>query len=823
MAQDVFISHSAKDKTTADAACTVLVSGVMRCRIAPRDAAKGKGRGKCSIDAIRHARTIALACVVAVLAGRGQAQDARGLHPEEVGTGRRLALVIGNKDYPWKPLANPVNDATDVAAALSRDGFNGGAVKPLFNLNERDLKRAVREFVESVGPGDFAFLYYSGHGVEVRGTNYLLPIDLPADANEDEVEDDAVPAQRIVDNLRDRGAAVRVLVLDACRDNPLWAMRSTGGGLARMEDGLGMLIVFAAEAGHTASDNAQGRNGLFTQYLLKALARPGVSLDDAVRDVSQQMAADTNRRQVPAMYGLLERPVFLINGPVTVNVTPAQPAHEPDVEAWIKIKDSDNAQDYEDFVTAFPQSPYAASARLAANRLRRHAASVQTPAQSGSAALTPAPEAGVEADLLINQQRYADARSPAELACNAGDFRGCNDLGWLYQNGLGAAQDYTQARVFLQKACDGGNMYGCLHLGELYYQGQGVPQDYAQAAALFLKSCIGRNEEGCTTLRSLPPLVETTAASTFLNQKKYAEAEELYELACNAGASFACNQLGWLYETGNGVAVNYAQAMNFYKQACDGGTAMGCNNLGNLYWNGRAGRQDYAMAVSLFNKACEGGEMWGCTNLGSAFHSGLGIVRDDAQARNLWQKACNGGQQEACTNLQNLPQTASAPVNPAPAIPGAAGGNTAASGNPAANGYANTTWKTCMGMITVNHTLAVITSYGTLAAMDNVSIENCQKGKAIGIGSITLGSDGSASWPSGGPYDSGAGPWSWHAEGNNLVITAQRLDKQGNFHGVYHRLDLTPQPGGLKGSYGTTSNVNKKAGKEAIVAFVPAS
>lgn len=233
---------------------------------------------------------------------------------------RRLGLVIGNKEYPWSSLSNPVNDATDVAAALKRDGFD---VVLVIDAKEHELKSAIRRFTESVRPGDFAFVYYSGHGVEVKGINYLLPIDIPRDADEYEVEDEAVSAQRIVGDLSSQGTAVDILVLDACRDNPLRASRSTGGGLAPME-GLGSLVVFATQAGRTASDNTKGHNGLFTSYLLKALQMNGVSFDDAVRDVARQMAAETNRKQVPAIYGLLEMPVYLATAePPSHNLEPS--------------------------------------------------------------------------------------------------------------------------------------------------------------------------------------------------------------------------------------------------------------------------------------------------------------------------------------------------------------------------------------------------------------------------------------------------------------------------------------------------------------------
>jgi outer membrane protein len=369
----------------------------------------------------------ALLFAISVPCVHGAAQQNKGFEPVQPESGRRLALVIGNAAYPWKPLVNPINDATDVAAALSRVGFNNGHVLPVTNLNEREMKRAVREFVESIRPGDFAFVYYSGHGVEVRGSNYLLPIDIPADATEGEVEDEAVPAQRIARDLDSQGAAVKVLVLDACRDNPLRATRSTGGGLVPME-GLGSLVIFATEAGHTASDNTEGRNGLFTQYLLKALNMRGIPLDDAVRDVARQMAADTNRRQIPAIYGLLESPVILINGPVIVNSPSAEPAPDPALEAWSLIKDSRKAQDFDDFANAYPNSPYATPARMAANKLRREAAAPPEPSPNiiaqGSnnrplepeSERKPAPEPPVRAS--VPSPLVATAR-PAKIAVAA--------------------------------------------------------------------------------------------------------------------------------------------------------------------------------------------------------------------------------------------------------------------------------------------------------------------------------------------------------------------------------------------------------------------
>jgi hypothetical protein len=260
---------------------------------------------------LKVARVFAIACALLSQAGAVFAQGSpRGIEPF---SGRRLALVIGNRDYTWKPLVNPTNDARAVAAALSDVGFSNANIKLVLDAPRESLRRSVREFVEAVRAGDLVLVYYSGHGVEIKGTNYLLPTDLPLHATEGYVEDEAVSAQRVLDNLHDQGARVRILILDACRDNPLPATKSEAGGLAPME-GKGSLIVFATEARHTASDSPTSPNSVFTQYLLQGLKMPGISIDDAMKQVSRTVARVTREQQVPAIYGLLLDDVILKPG-----------------------------------------------------------------------------------------------------------------------------------------------------------------------------------------------------------------------------------------------------------------------------------------------------------------------------------------------------------------------------------------------------------------------------------------------------------------------------------------------------------------------------
>jgi hypothetical protein len=223
---------------------------------------------------------------------------------------RRVALVIGNNSYSSKPLVSSANDARAVAQALKEVGFATADVHLVTDARQSELRQAVREFVQSVKPGDLALVYYSGYGVEVKGINYLLPVDVPADATETSVEQEAVSAPRLLRDLDEQGARMRVLVLDACRDNPLHAGKSMGGGLAQME-GRGSLVVFAAQARHTAPDTPGQSNSAFTLALLEGLRQPGISLDDAMKGVSRSVARATHERQVPAIYGSLQDDVVL--------------------------------------------------------------------------------------------------------------------------------------------------------------------------------------------------------------------------------------------------------------------------------------------------------------------------------------------------------------------------------------------------------------------------------------------------------------------------------------------------------------------------------
>jgi formylglycine-generating enzyme required for sulfatase activity len=209
---------------------------------------------------------------------------------------KQIALVIGNAAYANGPLANPLHDAQAIAQRLRELHFD---VALTTNAGRKEMGAAIDQFLNKLGTGDVAFFYYSGHGMQVDGENYLIPIDFQGQ-NETDVRYDAHPLGRIQERMERSGAQLNMLVLDACRNNPFrQVVRSGVGGLAAMNAGRGTFIAFATSPGKTASDNPGGQYGLFTQYLLEGLSVRGLGLDDAFSLVRERVDAASGGKQLP--------------------------------------------------------------------------------------------------------------------------------------------------------------------------------------------------------------------------------------------------------------------------------------------------------------------------------------------------------------------------------------------------------------------------------------------------------------------------------------------------------------------------------------------
>lgn len=303
---------------------------------------------------------------------------------------RRLALVIGNNAYPATPLRNAVADADAIALALTNVGFS---VTRLADVTFPRFERAVLDFASELQPNDIALFYFSGHGVQVDNENYLIPVDFAG--VEADVKYKAYPASRIHDNLAK--ARVRLIILDACRNNPFGSSRRlTRGGLAPMEDlaTTGTMIAFATGPGATADDNVPGPNGLFTTHLLAALAEPGLPAHEVFRRVRSRVSAASGGKQVPWVWESLVGDFVFKPGVRTGEAT-------GDIEAavWDAIKDSASAAVFEQFLRDYPSGRFRLAAQAKLDALGAGAAR-QDPGRRSRVSITTA---GLPPDDLSSQ------------------------------------------------------------------------------------------------------------------------------------------------------------------------------------------------------------------------------------------------------------------------------------------------------------------------------------------------------------------------------------------------------------------------------------
>ena len=247
----------------------------------------------------RWSRAAWMACAVLLLAvvlGESAVQAAE----VPASAGVRRALVVGNAKYRTLPLANPENDARLIAERLRGLGFE---VALYVNLGAREFRRVLREYARSLYEKEgVAVFYYAGHGVQIDGRNYLLPVDINL-ASEDEVKDDSVDIEEVfVSRLEGARAQARIVILDACRDDPFPKRRTrnirVAGGLAEMA-ARGTLIAYASAPGATAEDGPGGSNSVYTRHLAQAMLEPGLEVEQMFKRVRVGVLQDTKERQVP--------------------------------------------------------------------------------------------------------------------------------------------------------------------------------------------------------------------------------------------------------------------------------------------------------------------------------------------------------------------------------------------------------------------------------------------------------------------------------------------------------------------------------------------
>ena len=298
-------------------------------------------------------------------------------NPALSATERRIALVIGNGAYKSAPLRNPVNDASDIANALKKLGFS---VTLKTNAIQRTMERAIRDFGKKLRDGGVGLFYYAGHGIQIKGHNYLIPLNAVVES-EGDVKYEAVDAGLVLAKMEDAGNSLNIIILDACRDNPFGrSFRSSDRGLAKMDAPTGSILAYATAPGSVASDGP-GRNGLYTSALLKHMMAPSVKIEDVFKQVRIEVVGESGKKQVPWESSSLTGDFFFNTdrgiGVVKHKIIAAeaeklsptipksqQATMEMELAFWQSIQNSKNPASFKAYLEQFPQGTFAALAKV---------------------------------------------------------------------------------------------------------------------------------------------------------------------------------------------------------------------------------------------------------------------------------------------------------------------------------------------------------------------------------------------------------------------------------------------------------------------------
>ncbi|WP_286619424.1 caspase family protein [Variovorax sp. J22R115] len=351
-------------------------------------------------------RSLAFIVALGTLIGAWTDALAADVQPRD----RRIALVVGNSNYPAVPLPNPQNDAHLIAANLRKLGFE---VNEQINLAVLPFRRALREFARRAQQaGVTSVFYYAGHGVQIDGRNYLLPVDLNL-RDQEEVKDESIDIEELFLSRLDRAggaAGVRIVILDACRDNPFAGRTrsiATAGGLAEM-GARGALIAYASAPGAPAEDGPTGKNSVYTRALAQEMMVPGLEVEQMFKTVRMRVLRDTNGRQVPWVNTSLTSD-FSFN-PARSAPTVAERA----LQDRVKLLESQLARERQ-LLAAAHQQPALPAATAQEPRLAREKPS--GPVAKAAAATAPPPAAveridRLQSDLASTRQKLVSSKAP---------------------------------------------------------------------------------------------------------------------------------------------------------------------------------------------------------------------------------------------------------------------------------------------------------------------------------------------------------------------------------------------------------------------------
>lgn len=278
----------------------------------------------------------------------------------------RVALVIGNNNYDFDSLPdlkNAARDATDLGQSLEKLGFE---VIVKIDANELEMGRAIRQFSDQARKAKVGLIYYSGHGIQHQGVNWLVPTDAHVEMAAD-LETQAFDSAVLVEALANARAEMNILILDACRNNPLPVQdRDSANGLARQalpSDIRDMAILFSAGDGQVAQDGPPGENGIFTGELIKLIDKPGLRLEDLFKQTARQVSDATNASQIPFFYSNSQSDFYFAGNAPSAGDGKNQADSDKEALFWQSVRDSHDKAELDAYLKQYPEGTFAPLAR----------------------------------------------------------------------------------------------------------------------------------------------------------------------------------------------------------------------------------------------------------------------------------------------------------------------------------------------------------------------------------------------------------------------------------------------------------------------------
>lgn len=490
----------------------------------------------------------------------------------------KIALIMANNTYESSgSLVQPIASARKLEASLRSQGFD---VLVGRDMNRMRMVSIISDFSDKFRQYEFAMIFYMGHGFQIDGNNYLIPTDANPRSKED-VEVHAINIDYVLKKINDPNTP-KVIVLDACRDNPFvknWTSSERSGsdnGFGDVSAPRNAEIFFTTQKASKVRDDNP-----YIDYFMNEMESGGC-LEDIVRNVSKKIY-NYNPDQIPAKYGQLFDKICFGNSP---NPNP-NPTPKPNLDV-----DSDN----DGVIDRYDDCPYeyGVSSNNGCPEVTYSEATIKEWYNKGKG--------------YYNDKDYSSAYSWFLRAADQGQNNAQFYLGYMFKNSLGVAQDYRKALYWYTKSAEQHNSSSQNNLAVMYDEGQGVAEDNELAVFWYTKAANDGSKNAMVNLGDMYRVGEGTSQDHY-------EAIKWFRKAAEKDLPRGQYKLGYMYDFGHGVTKNHYTANEWYQKAADQGYAKAMRRLGENYKGGYGTKKDTYMAKYWYRKGCDKGDQDSCDAL----------------------------------------------------------------------------------------------------------------------------------------------------------------------------------------------------------------